>query len=46
MLHLRDCDGKTRNGDPCPMPWCEPCTSLLHHLIQCPESTGCKVSHP
>ncbi|CAM9520163.1 unnamed protein product, partial [Ectocarpus sp. 6 AP-2014] len=40
MLHLRDCDGKTRNGDPCPMPWCEPCMSLLHHLIQCPESTG------
>ncbi|CAN0026623.1 unnamed protein product, partial [Ectocarpus fasciculatus] len=46
MLHLRDCDGKTRNGDPCPMPWCEPCTSLLHHLIQCPESTGCKVCDP
>lgn len=43
MLHLRDCDGRTRSGQPCPMPWCQPCTSLLHHLIQCPESEGCQV---
>jgi len=46
MLHLRDCDGRTRSGQPCPMPWCQPCMSLLHHLIQCPESEGCQVRLP
>ncbi|CAM9288934.1 unnamed protein product, partial [Pylaiella littoralis] len=44
MLHLRDCDGRTAAGQPCPMPWCKPCTALLHHLVQCPESAGCQVS--
>lgn len=41
MLHIRDCDGKTLDGDSCSYPWCKAGKLLLNHLVRCYEPDKC-----
>lgn len=46
MLHVRDCDGKTLDGEACGFSWCRPCKHLLGHLVRCYESEQCSICRP
>jgi hypothetical protein len=43
MLHVRDCDGNTLDGEPCAFSWCRPCKHLLGHLVRCYEAEKCQI---
>jgi len=43
MLHVRDCDGKTLDGEACGFSWCRPCKHLLGHLVRCYEAEKCQI---
>jgi hypothetical protein len=43
MLHVRDCDGRTLDGEVCGFSWCRPCKHLLGHLVRCYEAEKCQI---
>ncbi|GAB5031835.1 Hypothetical protein NocV09_00700980 [Nannochloropsis oceanica] len=43
MLHVRDCDGRTLDGEACGFSWCRPCKHLLGHLVRCYEAEKCQI---
>lgn len=43
MLHVRDCDGKTLDGEACSFSWCRPCKHLLGHLVRCYDAEKCGI---
>ncbi len=46
MLHVRDCDGKTLDGEACAFSWCRPCKVLLGHLVRCYDGDKCAICNP
>jgi hypothetical protein len=46
MLHIRDCCGRTPDGQACGFPWCKPCKYLIHHLVKCQAPDRCAICSP
>jgi len=46
MLHIRDCCGRTPDGQACGFPWCKPSKYLIHHLVKCKQPDRCAICSP
>ena len=46
MLHARDCQGTSNDGNPCNRAWCVKVKNLAIHLAMCPFAWNCKICTP